>query len=138
VPEAPGRVVTLLSSDGEVCGGCAYRIDPREADAILSALDRREQAGFERRLLPLLDAPGGEPFADGVTWIAGPSNPHFLGPLPEREIAAVIRERHGPSGSNIEYAVRLLEALRALNVRDDHVEDIARHLMRDGAPSPAA
>lgn len=128
VPEAPGRVVTLLPKEGEVCGGCAYRIDPRDADAILAALDAREQAGFERHLLPLLDAPDGEPFAEGITWIAGASNPHFLGPLPERDIAAVIHERRGPSGPNVEYALRLFEALRALDVNDPHVEDVARHL----------
>ncbi len=135
VPEAPGRVVTLVPEDGAVCGGLAYRIDPREADAILAALDTREQAGFTRRTLPLLDAPdAARPFAEGITWVADAANPHFLGPLPEREIADVIRRRRGPSGPNAEYALRLAEALRELGVTDPHVEAIASWLEEPERP----
>jgi cation transport regulator ChaC len=123
VPEAPGRVVTLVAGKG--CGGCAYRIDPNGAEAILTALDAREQAGFERTPVELFDAPSAPAFATGITWIALEANPHFLGPLPEAEIAAVIRERRGPSGANAEYALRLRDALRALDIVDEHVEAIA-------------
>ena len=128
VPEAPGRVVTLLPDGDAACGGCAYRIDPARADEIFAQIDAREQAGFERRTVALHDEIDAPPFAEAVTWVADASNPHFLGPLPEPEIAAFIRERHGPSGSNTEYALRLLEALRALDIWDAHVEAIARHL----------
>jgi len=127
VPEAPGRVVTLIPQ-GSACGGCAYRIDARGAEAILAALDAREQAGFERTIVDLLDAPGGRAFARGVTWIAGAANEHFLGPLPEREIAEVIRARRGPSGENADYVLRLRDALLELDVVDEHVEAIAAHL----------
>ena len=132
VPEAPGRVVTLVPREG-TCGGCAYRIDPRGADAILASLDAREQAGFVRTLVDLLDTPGGAPFARGLTWVAGAENRHFLGPLPEREIAAIIGARRGPSGTNADYALRLREALRALDIVDEHVESIAEHLSSVGA-----
>ncbi len=125
VPEAPGRVVTLVRQAGGVCGGCAYRVEARGAEAILAALDAREQAGFERTPVDALDAPAGRAFAEAITWIAGPSNAHFLGPLPEPAIADVIRARRGPSGPNAEYALRLCDALRALEVEDEHVEAIA-------------
>ena len=132
VPGAPGRVVTLVPSEGDdpdaPCGGCAYRIDPARADAIVAELDVREQAGFDRRTVALYASPSEPPFAEALTWIADASNPHFLGPLPEPEIAAWIRERRGPSGSNAEYALRLAEALSALEIEDPHVETIARHL----------
>lgn len=136
-PEAPGRVVTLLaaSSPAEHTGGCAYRIAPDEADAILRALDEREIAGFERKLLPLLDAPGGVAFAEGITWIAGDANPHFLGPLPEAAIAAHVRRSHGPSGPNIDYVRNLVGALRELAIADAHVEAIARELSEEGVES---
>ena len=124
LPEAPGRVVTLVSGTG-ACGGCAYRIDPSGAAPILDALDAREQAGFVRTNVELLEAPGGASFGSAITWIAGQDNAHFLGPLPETEIAAMIRERRGPSGANAEYALRLRDALRALDIVDDHVESIA-------------
>ena len=124
VPEAPGRVVTLVARDG-FCGGCAYRIEPSGADAILEALDAREQAGFVRTNVELLDAPDAATFGSATTWIAGQDNAHFLGPLPDEEIAAVIRERSGPSGANKDYALRLRDALRTLDIVDEHVESIA-------------
>jgi cation transport regulator ChaC len=134
LPDAPGRVVTLIEDATANCGGCAYRIDPNAASAILDALDLREQAGFERRLVPLADGPGGPPFAEGIMWIAGEANHHFLGPLPEAAIAAYVRDRRGPSGTNANYVLRLLEALRALDVVDAHVEEIARHLRELSVP----
>ena len=128
VPQAPGRVVTLVPDAEAACGGCAYRLDARGAEAILAALDVREQAGFERRALPLHASIDEAPFVEAITWVAGARNAHFLGPLPEREIADYVRDRRGPSGSNADYVVRLHEALRALDVVDAHVETIVRHL----------
>jgi cation transport regulator ChaC len=124
VPEAPGRVVTLVASRGW-CGGCAYRIDPAGAETSLVALDAREQAGFERVNVDLYEAIDGAVFGNAITWIAGQDNAHFLGPLPDAEIAALIRARRGPSGANAEYALRLRDALRELGIVDAHVEAIA-------------
>ncbi len=130
VPEAPGRVVTLVPHANETCGGAAYRIDPKAADAILAELDHREKAGFERRSLPLLDAPGGNPFAEGITYVAIETNEHFLGDASIDRIAEHIAKSHGPSGPNAEYAVRLREALRELRIHDDHVESTVSWLER--------
>lgn len=132
VPGAPGRVVTLVPADDESCGGCAYRIDPAAAPEILAALDAREQAGFERLCRAVLDEPAGAPFADALVYVAGAMNPHFLGPLDEREIAAWVRRSHGPSGPNADYVMRLHDALVELGIADPHVEAIVRWL-RDEA-----
>jgi cation transport regulator ChaC len=128
VPEAPGCVVTLLSDPEGLCGGCAFRIDPAQADGILQAIDTREQAGFSRQHLALLPAPDEPPFAEGITWVADPDNPHFLGPLPEPTIAEIIATRAGPSGPNQDYALQLFEAQCELDIMDSHVETIVRHL----------
>jgi cation transport regulator ChaC len=128
VPDAPGCVVTLLPDPDGLCGGCAFRIDPAQSDGILKAIDAREQAGFSRKRLALLPAPGEQPFADGITWVAAPENPHFLGPLQEPAIAEIISSRSGPSGSNADYAMQLFVALRNLDIVDIHVETIIRHL----------
>jgi cation transport protein ChaC len=118
-------------SDPEgLCGGCAFRIDPVHADGILRAIDTREQAGFSRQHLALLPAPDEPPFAEGITWVADPDNPHFLGPLPEPTIAEIIATRAGPSGPNQDYALQLFEALCELDIMDSHVERIVRHLGR--------
>ena len=74
VPGAPGRVVTLIPDEGESCGGCAYRIDPEAAGEILTALDAREQAGFERLQRPVLEGPAGAAFAEALVYVAGASN----------------------------------------------------------------
>lgn len=135
VPEAPGRVVTLVPAPGETCGCCAYRIDPAEADDILAVLDAREAAGFERLHREVLDAPAGTPFAEALVYVAGAANPHFLGELDEREIAAWVRRSQGPSGPNSEYVLRLHEALAELGVVDPHVEAIVKWLHDDEIPS---
>lgn len=129
VPEAPGRVVTLVEVDGEICGGCAYRIAPEESDHILAELDHRERAGFLRQLLPVFaDASHETPFAEAVTYVADVANPWFLGELSESEIAALVRTRRGPSGPNDEYVLRLADTLAELGIGDEHVEAIARGL----------
>lgn len=140
-PEAPGRVVTLVADAEAVCGGCAFRIAPDDAEAILAALDHREKAGFERRLLPLYDDEArAERFAYGVVYIAREDNAHFLGPLDEHEIAAHIATRHGPSGPNLDYARDLHAALLALGIEDPHVERtmtaLAAHVARGDARGP--
>jgi len=39
-----------------------------------------------------------------------------------------VRASHGPSGSNVDYVLRLAEALREHQASDEHVEELARLL----------
>jgi cation transport protein ChaC len=41
---------------------------------------------------------------------------------------AQIRAATGPSGANVEYVLRLAEALRTMEIADPHVDEIARAL----------
>ena len=120
-PEAPGRVVTLVEAPGGWCDGVAYRLTPEDEPAVLEQLDVREQNGYERLVRPLrLDGPGG-PEVPGLVYLAGPTNPSYLGPAPLEHIAAHVRRSHGPSGANLDYLLRLAEALRELGAHDEHV-----------------
>ncbi|MCU0656395.1 MAG: gamma-glutamylcyclotransferase [Polyangiaceae bacterium] len=120
-PEAPGRVVTLLEDPSASCLGVAYRISPQHLPAVLDHLDVREQNGYERLERPLaLDPPRG-PTITALVYLAGPSNPAYLGPAPLAQIADQVRSAHGPSGPNIEYLLRLADALRELEAHDEHV-----------------
>ena len=128
VPGAPGRVVTLVEAPGEHVAGVAYRLEGPRVDEILASLDHREKGGYER-LEITLDLPErpGETLSALVYW-AGSHNDEYLGPAPLHEMAAQIREAHGPSGANVEYVLRLRDALRELGAADAHVEELAATL----------
>lgn len=126
LPGAPGRVVTLVPEAGAECVGIAYRLDSRQRERVLAELDQREQGGYERaRVTIRLD--GGSRI-QGLTWVAAPGNPNYLGEASPAAIAAQVRASHGPSGPNTEYVLRLHEALRELGAEDPHVAAIARLL----------
>ncbi len=124
VPEAPGRVVTLLPRAGERCWGMAYRLAPRGADDVLRDLDVREQGGYERVITPVLDERD-EPFAEALAYIATADNAHYLGCAPLPEIADHVVRSRGPSGDNAEYVLELAAALTAIGAEDGHVHRLA-------------
>jgi glutathione-specific gamma-glutamylcyclotransferase len=125
VPEAPGRVVTLVPSEGERCWGVVYRVGPQSAPQVLAMLDHREQGGYARHAVKV-DI-GGE-HREALVYIATPDNPEYAGPATLERIAAQIRRSRGPSGPNIEYALRLADALRHMNAEDPHVFALERLL----------
>jgi cation transport regulator ChaC len=125
VPEAPGRVATLVPEPGAVCWGMGFRVASEQREAALGALDHRESGGFERLQLPLAFAGSGEPGVRALVYVAAPGNPNYLGPAPLPAIAQQVRRARGPSGSNAEYVLRLAGALRRLGVPDPELESLA-------------
>jgi cation transport regulator ChaC len=128
VPEAPGRVVTLVPDPAGVCWGLVYRVSGEQREAVLRGLDQREQGGFERREVDVHAADGQRGPRRALVYVAGPRNPNYLGPAPLDEIAAQVRRSRGPSGTNAEYVLRLAQVLRELGGRDPHVEALAARL----------
>jgi glutathione-specific gamma-glutamylcyclotransferase len=127
VPGAPGRVVTLLpASPSERCWGTVYRVEPGHEQAVLAGLDVREQGGYERRRVEVVHAEGS--IADTLVYLATPDNPDWLGEAPLEQIAEQVLRSVGPSGPNVEYVLRLAEALAGMGASDEHVEDLARRL----------
>jgi len=124
VPDAPGRVATLVQDAGAFCWGVAYRVAPAESGTVLAALDHRERGGFDRVRVRARIAARPEP-VDALTYVAGQANPNYLGPAPLAEIAAQVCRARGPSGENREYVLRLAEALRAQGADDEHVFALA-------------
>ncbi len=123
VPEAPGRVVTLVPEKGAVCQGVAYRVN----EDVLAHLDFREKNGYQRVLTPLHFDDGNQ--CQGIVYIATEHNEAYLGEAPMTEIAAHIQLCAGPSGSNQDYLFRLAESLRDLAVYDDHVFELESLLL---------
>jgi cation transport regulator ChaC len=117
VPDAPGRVVTLVESSNARCTGVAYLIE----HAVFDHLDHREKNGYERAAVTLQFAAGE---VDAVVYIATPDNVAFLGPAPLPNIAHQIVASSGPSGTNLDYLLRLAASLRDLDAFDAHVFEL--------------
>ena len=115
VPDAPGRVVTLVRVPGETCIGMAYRIE----HGVFDHLDYREKNGYER--VPVSMTLEGVGRVEGVVYIAPIDNHAFLGDAPVDEMARQIRRSVGPSGRNVDYLLELANALRRLRAHDPHV-----------------
>ena len=136
VPTAPGRVVTLEPTPGAECWGLALAVQPASAARILDALDVREQGGYERHRVTVIDRDGRK--IDAITYIAHPGNPNWLGAAPLDAVVSQIAGAHGPSGANVEYVERLTDALRESDIRDPHVEAVARQLALSSPIAPLA
>lgn len=130
-PEAPGRVVTLTEEPGAVTWGTAYALDPAQRERILAELDHREKDGYLRLHLPL-DFGDGPGDISALVYVAGPDNLNYLGPASVSAMAEQVGGAVGPSGANVEYVVRLAEALRAMGRPDPHVEAIEARLEATG------
>jgi glutathione-specific gamma-glutamylcyclotransferase len=124
-PERLGRVATLVPSEEGSVGGLVYALPPAEASAVLGALDEREQGGYDRVEVRAAVDPGGEEIT-AITWIARPGNPWHLGPAPLERMIADVLEARGPSGTNVEYVLRLEETLATLDFEDEHVSSLAK------------
>ncbi|TNF84973.1 MAG: gamma-glutamylcyclotransferase [Gammaproteobacteria bacterium] len=123
LPDAPGRVVTLIRETSATCDGMAYLVDREVVDETFSQLDHREKNGYERHQVNLEFHQSGEG-AEGVVYIAPVDNFAYLGPAPLEEMAQQIHRSVGPSGHNIEYLTELADALRALDAEDEHVFEL--------------
>lgn len=121
-PEAPGRVVTLVPDPESHCDGIAYRLSPDVAGSALDELDYREKNGYGR-VTVRLDLRDGR-CVQGTVYIAHDSNRAFLGAATVTEIARQIVGSSGPSGSNMDYVLRLAETLRDIDVDDPHVSSV--------------
>ncbi|GMR56863.1 hypothetical protein PMAYCL1PPCAC_27058, partial [Pristionchus mayeri] len=130
-PEAPGRTVTLVASPKGACWGLAYKVPEEHEKATIAYLDHREKAGYtcEKKLFAPDD--GSPPFNVHVYISASEDNEFHAGPSEDEEIARTILIRHGPSGPNMEYALKLALVLRSHSPHsdDDHVYSIERRIL---------
>lgn len=67
---------------------------------------------------------------------AASANPSFFRPAFLETIAEEVRRARGPSGVNLEYVLRLSEALRAFGAEDEHGFALERLLVKGRALSP--
>lgn len=139
VPGKPGRVVTLLPSSENphsIVEGKVFVVPKKDRSAALTALDIREQGGYDRVYLPvyaLQREPSPTQSAQqtvlhhrALCYIANETNDNYLGPATPQSIATQIVNSRGPSGLNIEYLLNLATSLREIGAQDEHVFEIER------------
>ena len=61
---------------------------------------------------------------DVIVYIGKVTDKQYAGPAPVEEIAKTILTSIGPSGPNKDYLYNLADALRDMNIADDHVYEI--------------
>lgn len=128
---APGRVVTVLPEPSARVWGMLYQVDRADVDEVLARLDHREKGGYERHEVEVQVPEHERAVGGALMYAATPKNPEYLGEAPLPEIAAQVRRSHGPSGANLEYVLRLAEALREIGADDEHVFALAELLRGD-------
>ncbi len=128
LPHAPGRVVTLVPEPAARCWGMANRVNRAGLAQVLASLDARESGGYERCEVELHFRGDDRRSHVAFMYVATSANPNYLGPAPLEAIAAQVRASEGPSGHNLEYVLRLVGALRAMNADDPHVFALAELL----------
>ncbi|KAK3299058.1 ChaC-like protein-domain-containing protein [Chaetomium fimeti] len=143
-PEAPGRVVTLISrsyweqltdhhdSAPDKVWGVAYRITPDRVAEVKEYLDIREINGYTIHYTPFHPAATAAPTNPAqhphdhhhhhhpgpirtLVYIGTPDNDQFVGPQDPQQLAEHIYRSTGPSGPNRDYLWGLEAALDELS-----------------------
>jgi cation transport protein ChaC len=99
----------------------AFKVED-STDDVLKLLDIREQDGYERQSLKLMFRDGS--IEEGLTWIASEGNPSWRGGETNNEVAQLIAQREGPSGSNRDYLFELQRALAEVNIVDSYIDGL--------------
>lgn len=108
--------------------GVAYEVTDSQIEESLQYLNMREVVfgGYITEMVEFVSKEKGQAPLLALVYIATSDNPIYLGPAPDKEIAAQIAVCRGNTGHNIEYLVRLAEFMRLYcpEVEDEHLFSI--------------
>ncbi|VDK42885.1 unnamed protein product [Anisakis simplex] len=131
-PQSPGRTVTLVADQNGSCWGLAYKVHESQVENTIEYLDYREKAGYVREKVTFHPDDGSEAFTLNVYIAAANSNPYYTGPTDVDTIIETILSSRGPSGTNLEYALRLADCVRRMapsHIKDDYLFTIEQKLL---------
>jgi cation transport protein ChaC len=126
--ERPGLVLGL--AEGGSCRGVAFRVAADDWAEVVAYLDERELIGYAYRPARLNVRLDDGTEVEVHTYVADRGHPHFAGRLDDDTAAALIGQAVGVSGSNRDYAAKLVRELESHGFHDDH---LALLLARIGA-----
>jgi cation transport protein ChaC len=110
----------------------AYQVSRQDAEAVFESLDARESGGYQRLSVDFIPKARSRPKLQAMAYFADQHNPNYLGEASLPEIAGQVLQCSGRSGHNVEYVLRLAEALDELDSPDSHVFELA-NLLSDPA-----
>jgi cation transport protein ChaC len=122
--ERPGLVLGL--DRGGSCRGVAFRIAPKNYEAVVDYLRERELVTHvykERTLSATLS--GGRRITT-LVYICDRAHQQFAGSLTVEEAARTVSASIGKSGHNMDYLRNTLIHLREMGIRDHWLEDVGR------------
>lgn len=113
--------------------GVAYEVTDCQIEESLQYLNMREVVlgGYITQMVEFIPKEKGQGSLLALVYIATSSNPIYLGPASDKEIASQIAMCSGNTGHNIEYLVRLADFMRIScpEVEDDHLFSIEAALL---------
>lgn len=130
-PENPGRVVTIIPADESFCVyGIAYRIHKDDIEKVIAHLDYREKGGYERKSVVFYPFNKEEEPFKITLYLGDHDNENYAGSADIRTIAEQVYRSEGPSGTNIEYVLKLANAMKLFfpHVEDDHLFSLEKEL----------
>ena len=121
MPEAPGRVLTLVKEKNMQTWGKAFEIQSN----IVPYIDSTETGYIRVQTTFYPSNPLESPFQVEV-YLASEDNPHYLGPAPVDTMAEHIAVSRGYSGCNAEYLLALYDYLDQHSVMevDGHLSEL--------------
>ena len=125
------KTIALSAGFALIASSAAAQPQCDQRDSVLERLDVREKGGYERHEVELHFGDGVGSVQGALTYVATPRNRNYLGAASLLEVAAQVRGASGPSGPNVEYVLRLAEALREMGADDPHVFSLET-LLREG------
>ncbi len=111
--ERPGLVLGLLP--GGSCRGLAFRVAMNQTATVLNRLRRRE-AAYIHRLVPVAIS---KRKVEAHIYVANLNHERFVGELPAEDVAQLIRQGIGHSGSSREYLKNSVRYLVEFGIRDE-------------------
>ncbi len=123
--------MTLVNcdDDSQLCQGMAYEVPASEVDGVLRYLEHREKDNYDACRLEVFSLKSGELLSGEALCYVGKQDQLFPPESNMQLVARHIVTSAGPSGTNLEYLLKLQQALAQNGMHCPHVFELAMWTM---------